>query len=167
MARPFLGSIAPNQLAVARCTERILHQAQQQHLLDWWCALQAPKILRLRLPDAKFLSPRVRTSRERVGRTAAPSGVVHRSRPTDRRIPTSGYRIARTRPRLADIKAAWLARWVWYASDEQLERVMRSRVRRILLWQIFRTMRQRFDAERAAGVDAVVEFRIRADQSVA
>ena len=62
---------------------------------------------------------------------------------------------------VADLKARLLARWVAGASTARLERVMRSPLRPILLWQIFRTMRRRFDPARAAGVDAVVEFRIR------
>ena len=59
-----------------------------------------------------------------------------------------------------DRKAQWLARWVARASDEQLARAMRGPLRRLLIWQIFRTMRQRFDPDRAAGVNAVVEFRV-------
>lgn len=54
-----------------------------------------------------------------------------------------------------------LARWVGTASDERLDSVMRSPLRPLLLWQIFKTMRQRFDADRVPGVDAVVEFGIR------
>ena len=38
---------------------------------------------------------------------------------------------------------------------------MRGLHRRVLLWQIFRTMRQRVDPDRGWGGDAVVEFRIR------
>jgi hypothetical protein len=52
------------------------------------------------------------------------------------------------------------ARWVRRGSDERLGSVMRSPLRGILLWQIFRTIRQRFDRDRAARVEAVVEFRI-------
>lgn len=37
---------------------------------------------------------------------------------------------------------------------------MRSVLRRLLVWQIFRTMRQRIDPGRAAGVEAIVEWRI-------
>ena len=62
---------------------------------------------------------------------------------------------------LADRKAQWLARWVAQTSDERLARTMSGPLRRVLIWQIFRTMRQRFDPDRAAGVDAVVEFRVR------
>lgn len=72
---------------------------------------------------------------------------------------SAGKRAAR-RP-LADRKAQWLARWVAQASDERLARTMSGPLRSVLIWQIFRTMRQRFDPDRAAGVDAVVEFRVR------
>jgi len=73
----------------------------------------------------------------------------------------------RKRPRpvrrwLADRKAELLARWVANASDAQLEVAMHPPLRRILLWQIFTTMRQRVDAWPA---DAVVEFRIRRHRS--
>ena len=54
-----------------------------------------------------------------------------------------------------------LARCVAGAPTAGLERVMRSPLRRVLLWQIFRTMRRRIDPAQAPGVDAVVEFRIR------
>jgi hypothetical protein len=57
-----------------------------------------------------------------------------------------------------DLKAQALAWWVTRASDERLQSVMRSRVRGVLLWQIFRTIRQR--AQPDAQVNAVVEFRI-------
>lgn len=63
--------------------------------------------------------------------------------------------------RWADRKAEWLMRWVAGASDARLERVMRGPLRRILLWQIFVTIRQRFDAGREPGLDAIVEFGIR------
>lgn len=69
------------------------------------------------------------------------------------------------RRRLADRKAELLARWVGTASDERLDSVMRSPLRPVLLWQIFKTMRRRFDADRAPGIDAVVEFRIRRRRS--
>jgi putative sterol carrier protein len=59
---------------------------------------------------------------------------------------------------LADLKADWLARWVSIASDQRLQAVMRSWPRRILLWQIFRTMRRR--AQPDPRMAAVVEFRI-------
>jgi putative sterol carrier protein len=62
---------------------------------------------------------------------------------------------------IIDRKARWLSRWVADASDERLARTMRSPLRRILIWQIFRTMGQRFDAERAGDLDAVVEFQVR------
>jgi putative sterol carrier protein len=70
-------------------------------------------------------------------------------------------RVKSPRHRLADRKADLLARWVKAAPDERLEAVMRSWLRRVLLWQIFRTMRQRVDPDRGWGGDAVVEFRIR------
>ncbi len=54
-----------------------------------------------------------------------------------------------------------LARWVGGASDERLKAVMGSPLRALLLWQIFTTMRQRFDPRRAQGLHAIVEFRIR------
>jgi hypothetical protein len=54
-----------------------------------------------------------------------------------------------------------LARWVAGAADERLEAVMRGPLRVVLLWQIFATMRQRFDPGRAPRLHAVVEFRIR------
>ena len=72
-----------------------------------------------------------------------------------------GADLRRARRRVADRKAEMLARWVMGASDERLESVMQSPLRVFLLWQIFRTMRQRFDADRASGARAVVEFRIR------
>jgi hypothetical protein len=37
---------------------------------------------------------------------------------------------------------------------------MRGPLRRVLLWQIFATMRQRFDGDRGLRVEAVIEFRI-------
>jgi hypothetical protein len=58
----------------------------------------------------------------------------------------------------ADFKAWLLARWVGAVSDETLQSVMRSRVRGVLLWQIFRTISQR--AQPRPRLDAVVEFRI-------
>ncbi|MGZ6640556.1 MAG: SCP2 sterol-binding domain-containing protein [Solirubrobacteraceae bacterium] len=65
------------------------------------------------------------------------------------------------RASFADRKAELLRRWVAGTPQQRLEAVMRSPLRRLLLWQIFKTMRQRVDAGRTAGVDAVVEFRIR------
>jgi putative sterol carrier protein len=70
-------------------------------------------------------------------------------------------RVKSPRHRLPDRKAELLARWVKAVPDERLEAVMRSSLRRVLLWQIFRTMRQRVDPDRGWGGDAVVEFRIR------
>ncbi len=67
----------------------------------------------------------------------------------------------RRRPRnhwFADLKAEALAWWVRTVSEATLELVMHSRVRGVLLWQIFRTIRQR--AQPDARINAVVEFRI-------
>lgn len=58
----------------------------------------------------------------------------------------------------ADLKAEALAWWVRASSDQRLGSVMRSHVRRVLLWQIFRTISQRAQPERR--LNAVVEFRI-------
>ena len=58
----------------------------------------------------------------------------------------------------ADLKASGLAWWVRRNSDQRLQSVIRSRVRGVLLWLIFRTIRQRAQPE--TSVDAVVEFRI-------
>jgi len=57
-----------------------------------------------------------------------------------------------------DLKADALGWWVRTASEKRLKSVMRSRLRGVLLWQIFRTIRQR--AQPDARVNAVVEFRI-------
>ena len=65
------------------------------------------------------------------------------------------------RPRrrwLPDLKAEALAWWVSASSDHRLQSVMRSHLRTVLLWQIFRTIRQRAQPEKR--VNAVVEFRI-------
>jgi len=65
------------------------------------------------------------------------------------------------RPRrrwLSDFKAEAFARWVSMSSDRRLQSVMRSRFRAVLLWQIFRTIRQRALPDKR--VNAVVEFRI-------
>ena len=59
---------------------------------------------------------------------------------------------------LPDLKAEGLAWWVRASSDERLRRVMDSHVRGVLLWQVFRTIRQRAQPDKR--VDAVVEFRI-------
>jgi hypothetical protein len=59
---------------------------------------------------------------------------------------------------LPDLKAEALAWWVRSSSERRLQSVMRSRLRSVLLWQIFRTMRQR--ARPDPRLDAVVEFRI-------
>jgi putative sterol carrier protein len=58
----------------------------------------------------------------------------------------------------ADLKAEALAWWVSTASAQTLQWVMRSRLRGLLLWQIFRTIRQR--AQPDMRLNAVVEFRI-------
>ena len=58
----------------------------------------------------------------------------------------------------ADLKAEALAWWVRSASDRTLRSVMRSRCRSVLLWAIFRTIRQR--AQPDTRVNAVVEFKI-------
>jgi hypothetical protein len=58
----------------------------------------------------------------------------------------------------ADLKAEALACWVRRTSDQRLQSVIRSRVRGVLLWLIFRTIRQR--AQPDTRVNAVVEFRI-------
>jgi hypothetical protein len=70
---------------------------------------------------------------------------------------TSVQRPRRTRW-LADLKAEALAWWVARSSERRLRSVMRGRVRGVVLWQIFRTIRQR--AHPDSRVDAVVEFRI-------
>jgi SCP-2 sterol transfer family len=57
-----------------------------------------------------------------------------------------------------DLKAKALGCWVTKSSDQRLGAVMRSRLRGVLLWQIFRTMRQR--AQPDARLNEVVEFRI-------
>jgi putative sterol carrier protein len=65
------------------------------------------------------------------------------------------------RPRrrwFADLKAEGLAWWVRTAADQRLQSVMRSRLRSVLLWAIFRTIRQR--AQPNTRVNAVVEFSI-------
>gem|GEM_PF-2237180 len=65
------------------------------------------------------------------------------------------------RPRkhgFADLKAEALGCWVRRTSDQRLQSVIRSRVRGVLLWLIFRTIRQR--AQPDMRVNAVVEFRI-------
>ena len=58
----------------------------------------------------------------------------------------------------ADLKAEALAWWVRTASDQRLRSVMCSRRRSVLLWAIFRTIRQR--AHPDTRFNAVVEFRI-------
>jgi len=70
---------------------------------------------------------------------------------------TSVQQPRRTR-RLADLKAEALAWWVTRSSERRLRSVMRGRLRGVVLWQIFRTIRQR--AQPDTRVDAVVEFRI-------
>jgi hypothetical protein len=59
---------------------------------------------------------------------------------------------------LADLKADAFARWVTRSSERTLRSVMRGRLRGVVLWQIFRTIRQR--AQPDTRVNAVVEFRV-------
>jgi hypothetical protein len=69
---------------------------------------------------------------------------------------TTGRRPARHW--FADLKAEALAWWVGAASERALRSVMGGRLRRVLLWQIFRTIGQR--AQPDGHADSVVEFRI-------
>ena len=65
------------------------------------------------------------------------------------------------RPRthwFADLKAEGLAWWVKRSADARLQAVIRSPFRSVLLWLIFRTIRQR--ARPRSRINAVVEFRI-------
>jgi len=67
----------------------------------------------------------------------------------------------RRRPRrrwFAELKAQALAWWVRTASERTLQAVGRSRLRGVLIWQIFRTIDQR--AQPPIRLNAVVEFRI-------
>jgi hypothetical protein len=57
-----------------------------------------------------------------------------------------------------DFKAEALAWWVRTSSNQRLQSVMRSRLRGVLLWQIFRAIGQR--AQPDPHLNAVVEFRI-------
>jgi hypothetical protein len=67
--------------------------------------------------------------------------------------------VTRTRKHwFADLKAEALAWWVRRTADQRLQSVMRSPLRGVLLWLIFRTVRQR--AQPAARVNAIVEFQI-------
>ncbi|MGO9906186.1 MAG: SCP2 sterol-binding domain-containing protein [Solirubrobacteraceae bacterium] len=59
---------------------------------------------------------------------------------------------------LADLKAQALAWWVRRSSERRLRSLMRGRLRGVVLWQIFRAIRQR--AQPDTRVDALVEFRI-------
>jgi hypothetical protein len=61
-------------------------------------------------------------------------------------------------PWCADLKAEALARWVSGASEQRLRSVIHSRLRTVLLWQIFRTICHR--AQPDIRLNAVVEFRI-------
>ncbi|MGA2319374.1 MAG: SCP2 sterol-binding domain-containing protein [Solirubrobacteraceae bacterium] len=68
---------------------------------------------------------------------------------------------AERRPRrrwFPELKAQTLAWWVRTAPEQRLQSVMRSPLRGVLLWQIFRTIAQR--AEPDARLEGVVEFRI-------
>jgi hypothetical protein len=57
-----------------------------------------------------------------------------------------------------DLKAEALAWWVRRASDQTLQSVICSRLRGVLLWQVFRAIRQR--AQPDTHLNTVVEFRI-------
>ena len=59
---------------------------------------------------------------------------------------------------LADLKAQALAWWVRRSSERRLRSLMRGRLRGVVLWQIFRAIRQR--AQPDTRVDALVEIRI-------
>src|SRR3954449_8724799 len=52
----------------------------------------------------------------------------------------------------------WFVRWVDRSSDERLERVMGGRIGRRIIRTVKRAMRQRFNAEKAGDLEAVVEF---------
>jgi SCP-2 sterol transfer family len=58
----------------------------------------------------------------------------------------------------ADLKTDALGWWVRRTGDERLRRVIGSRYRGVLLWLIFRTIRQR--AQPDPRINATVEFRI-------
>jgi putative sterol carrier protein len=60
---------------------------------------------------------------------------------------------------LYDLEAEALAWWVTRSSERRLQSLMCGRLRGVVLWQIFRTMRQR--AAPDPRVEAVVEFRIK------
>ncbi len=60
----------------------------------------------------------------------------------------------------SDRKTRVYSGFVARATDEQLERLMRSPLRGPLLRQIFRTMSRRVDPRRAGDLRAVLEFRI-------
>jgi putative sterol carrier protein len=62
-------------------------------------------------------------------------------------------------PNIAAIEPALFATLVRDATDEQLREGLDAN-RELILGEIFRRMPERFDAERAAGVEAVVEWRI-------
>lgn len=63
-------------------------------------------------------------------------------------------------PEVAAIDPAEFAGLVREASDDQLREGFATN-RELILGEIFRRMPERFDARRAAGVEAVVEWRIR------
>ena len=52
------------------------------------------------------------------------------------------------------------------SSDERLERRMRGLRRRVVLATVFRAMAARLDRSEAAGLDAVIEFRVRGRREV-
>ncbi len=58
----------------------------------------------------------------------------------------------------ADLKAEALARWVRRTADQRLQLIIRGPFRGVLLWLIFRTIRQRAQPDRR--VNAIVEFKI-------
>ena len=96
--------------------------------------------------------------------SSAPEGLRLRARSganDPRRIEDMSVGTVEPRPRkpwFADLKAEALAWWVRRATDQRLQSVMRSWLRGVLLWQIFRTICQR--ARPDPRLNAVVEFRI-------
>jgi len=68
--------------------------------------------------------------------------------------------VAPLRSRASDAQAAWFARRVARTPDERLARIMRGPQRGFWLAQVFRAMPRQLDAERAAGVEATIEYRI-------
>jgi putative sterol carrier protein len=60
----------------------------------------------------------------------------------------------------ANVDPAEFARSVASTPDEQLAEGMRSELRGQILDEIFRRMEEHFDADKAAGIDAVIHWRI-------